>query len=304
MTVTINDFLLARAERAAEEAQLFKEDTSYYVELCQHLPRVFPAPDDILTRQADLDADIIFIYKIQSDEKAEALRMVLGMTFSISEWRGELQKDGGAFSVCGSCNFNGRRILLTILGADLTNYEFTTTEDVGGKLIGPIKCVKFVPFDIIRPDLTNNTLQKKSQESDLASYYAKHRSKLLTLLGHHIPSKTPIPDDVVVGLGSSFDVDFIYSADLDGKLRRAIDKRLGYQVGWTFAVYKQTFVRTLHTLIDVSCENYNLKVRISILNPYLPTERLLLVADTQDHLLYKAIRRSDPDAAEFRSHLI
>jgi hypothetical protein len=128
----------------------------------------------------------------------------------------------------------------------------------------------------------------------IGTYLSRVQSKILSLVGHNIPSKVPVPDNIITGYGVNFDIDLVYCNDRDGKLRRRIDKYLGY-AGWTVIVHKSTLTITMHTIIDVQCGDLILKVRVSILNPFLSVEQMIIIKETPDQLLYRAFRNSDPD---------
>jgi len=293
MKSTINDLLLLRAEQAVEDADRMQLDSKFYMDVKKKLPRLFPAPDEIAMRP-DSEYDILFMYVSRPDEQVEALRMVLSMAFQTSEWYGELVKDGGHFSIFAPCSVGNYTLLLKIIGASLSDYEFNASKDTGTRLIGPIKCKKFVPLDIVRLDASPDLLASQGRDMSIGTYLSKIQSKILSLVGHNIPSKVPLPDNIVTGYGVNFDIDLVYYNDPNGKLRRRIDRYLGYS-GWTVIVHKSTLTITMHTFIDVQCGDLILKVKVSILNPFLPVEQVMLLKETPDQLLYRAFRKSDPD---------
>lgn len=294
MKSTINDLLLMRAEQVAEEADRMQLDSKFYMDVQRKLPRLFPAPDEVAMRPRDSEYDILFIYASRSDEQVEALRIVLSLAFQISEWQGELLKEGGLFSIFAPCSVGDYVLLLKIVGVSLSDYDFKTSKDTGTRLIGPIKCKKFVPLDIARLDASPDLFANHGRDVSIGTYLSRMQSKILSLAGHNIPSKVPPPDNIITGYGVNFDIDLVYFNDSNGKLRRRIDKYLGYS-GWSIIVHKPTLTITMHTLIDVQCENLILKVRVSILNPFLPAEQVIFVEETPDRLLYRAFRNSDPD---------
>ncbi len=288
MVPKITDFLLSRAEQVAEDAVKMQLDVKVYQEIRAHLPRLFPAPDKIILWPTDA-CEVLFVYMIKPKEQAEALRMAISLAFAISKdgWYGELQKEDNTFSVFSACTINNHCVLIKLIGANFEDYEFNVEQDTGTRLIGPVQCSKFVPFDIIRPDASDDILIEHSKKVDLTAYYAKYKAKILSLVGHRIPAQTPVPDDVVVGIGTTFDLDLVYNEDKNGSLRKRLDKHLGCQDGWTLLVHKATFTQTLYKIIDVACDSWTIKVRVSILKPYLEVENLSLTSDKQDYLLYQ-----------------
>jgi len=295
MTVAIiNDFLLARAEQTAEDASNLQQDAKFYQDFRKNLPRFFPVPDDIIIKPKNLDFDAFFVYKIQPNEKPEALRMAISLAFSLTDWYGELQKDTSLFSVFGVFEFLGKRVLIKIIGANFSDYSFEFSHDTGSRLIGSIRCIQFVPFDVLRQDATSNIFLERNIQFDGAAYHAKQWAKILSIAGNNMPASMPVPNDIVVGLGLTFDLDLIYNEDKDGILRQTINKAIGYKGDWTLSVQKETFTQSLHAIMDVDCDPWALKIRASILKPFFRLENLTFILDTQHSLLY-AISNETPD---------
>lgn len=294
------DQLLENAKTCAENSVKLKQDIVLYQRVIKALPRLFPAPDDLYIRTPDIDADVVLVYILKDKEQDEALRMILSVTFGMYDWEYEIDKSNFVMSLVSVNQNQGLSILLKIVGADKTHYVLTQTKDIGLKFTGRLECIKFIPWECLRPDITPDVLIESCSQSNVISYVSKQQAKILNELASVLP-KLPAADGVAAGLGMDQDAEITYACDPIGKKRSYIDKKLGYH-GWAATIDKETGDFDLHTFIDVKCDIGTLRLRITILDACKAKEILFLTDDTDDVLVYRAVRTTDPDYDTTKSH--
>jgi len=286
------DQLLSLAEHQIEASEVLKSDLLDYKNIVVELPRLFPSPNELWTRTSDFD--LALVYVLGASEKDEPLRMLLSMTFGATEWFGELDKRSQILDLRATVRRGNYSILLKIKGVGLRNYELSEVVAYGEKLVGRATCQKFSPWELSRPDTTPETLLQHGIQTNQTSYLNYSQSKVLSDLATALPSSIPSADYVAVDLGLNYDAEILYINDPRGKKRKYFDKHLGY-TGWSASINKLTADFSLQTIIELKCQSGNLKLRISILNACKEQEKLLLIADLPNILVYKAVRPDDPD---------
>jgi hypothetical protein len=168
------------------------------------------------------------------------------------------------------------------------------TRDVGSKVVGKLKCIKFKPWESTRPEITPDILVAYCEESNKISYMDCQRARILNELTTGLPVDIPSADSVEATLGLEYDVDIIYAGDPGGEKRYHLDKTLGY-CGWSATIDKKTAKFSLHKLIQVPCKTRILRVLVTIINANKNKETLFLTADLPKMLVYIATRPTDPD---------
>ncbi len=288
------DQLLQRAENCAEKSETLRSRVSMYQDMMDALPCLFPAPDDLYVRSPDIEYDLALVYSLQPEEQDDALRMVLSMTFSAIDWEGEVDKGENTLTLRSVVKCGPYTLLIKIFGADYKHYRLTEVQDFGLKLVGKLSCIKFVPWEILRPDITPDILLEQCLESNAVSYLSCRQAKILSELAAVLPPNLPAADEVSAAMGLSYDADIIYLCDPKGKKRAYLDKYLGY-TGWSATIHKKTADFSLHTIFEIKCKLGKLRLRVSIVDAGKDKEQLFLVADMPELLIYKAVRSTDPD---------
>ncbi|MFA5344683.1 MAG: hypothetical protein WC315_00175 [Candidatus Omnitrophota bacterium] len=288
------DQLLQHAEGCAEKSETSRQQVSTYQDMMDSLPRLFPAPDDMYVRSPDIEYDLALFYSLQSKEQDDALRMVLSMTFGALEWEGEIDKAENTLTLRTLVKCGEYTVLIKIIGANHKHYHLTDVQDVGLKLVGRATSVKFVPWEILRPDITPEILLEQCVQSNAVSYVSRQQAKILSELAAVLPPNVPAADGVSATLGLSYDADITYLCDPSGKKRAFLDKYLGYN-GWSATIQKRTADFSLHTIFEIRCKIGKLRLRVSIVDACKDKEQLFLVGDLPELLVYKAVRSTDPD---------
>ncbi len=288
------DQLLQQAESCAEKSETSKQQVSTYQDMMDSLPLLFPAPDDMYVRSPDLEYDLALFYLLQAKEQDDALRMVLSMTFNALEWEGEIDKIENTLTLRTVIRCGTYTVLIKILGADKNHYHLTEIQDVGLKLVGKATSIKFVPWEILRPDITPEILLEQCVQSNAISYISGKQAKILSELAAVLPPNIPSADGVSAAMGMTYDADITYLCDPSGKKRAFLDKYLGYN-GWSATIQKRSADFSLHTIFEIKCRLGKLRLRVSIVDACKDREQLFLVGDLPDLLVYKAVRTTDPD---------
>lgn len=297
MKQTVNDLLLSLAEEANQECLKLNVDMAIYQKLVQVLPRLFPMPDEFYTNTVVAsDYDAAFIYETKESEHPEALRTILSLMFGLQDWEIEIDKTKIFASLRAVTCFGNYRVLFRILDINPEDFDYTITIDTGTVLAGPVKCTKFVPLDQIREDVSPEIFYERLKSSSYQSFIYSKQAYICSLAASGLPTALPLPDNILPALGLGYDLDVTYITDPKGKLRTRIDKLLGY-TGWSASIYKATGIFSLHTIVNVQCMQYLLKVRVNIIDSNPFHEHLILIADLPDRLVYKAVRPNDPDYA-------
>lgn len=292
--MTLIDQLLQRAENCAEKSETLRSRVSTYQIMMASLPRLFPAPDDLYVQSPNMEYDIALLYSLKPEEQDDALRMVLSMTFSAIDWEGEVDKGENTLTLRSTVKCGPYTLLIKIFGANSKHYRLTEIQDFGLKFVGKLSCIKFVPWEILRPDITPDILLEQCLESNTVSYLACRQAKILSELAAVLPPNLPAADAVSAAMGLSYDADISYHYDPKGKKRTYLDKYLGY-TGWSAAIHKKTADFSLHMIFEVKCNLGKLRLRVSIIDACKDKEHLFLIADLPELLIYKAARDTDPD---------
>jgi hypothetical protein len=295
MKQTVNKLLLDLAEEAQEERLKLSVDMAIYQKLVQILPRLFPMPDEFYTKTVVAsDYDAAFIYEMKEDEHPEALRMMLSILMGLQDWEIEIDKAKIFASLRTVKRFGNYVILIRLVGINPEEFEYTITNDTGTVLTGPVQCKQFVPLDSKREDVSPEIFLARLKTASYTSFVHSKQAFICLLAAQGLPASLPLPDSVMPALGLNYDIDLGYITDTNGRLRGKIDKILGY-AGWAATIDKTTGFFSLHTISTVQCAEYPLKVRVSIFSANRVLERLFLIADLPNRLVYKATRPDDPD---------
>jgi len=298
MRKTINDLLLSLGESAQEERLNLNADMAVYQKLVKELPRLFPMPDEFSTKTAVAsDYDAMFVYIVRKDEHPEALRIIVSMMMGLLNWEIEIDKAHMCASLRSVKYFGNYILLIKLVGVDTDQFEYNITNDTGTLLTGPVKCRKFVELEIPREDVSPEVFYERLKTCSYKSLIYSKQAYICSVAAQGLPSQLPVPDEIVPALGLSYDLDLSYITDNRGRLREKIDKLIGYE-GWSAVIDKQTGFFSLHTVVSVPCPQHIIKVRINILNAKREMERLFMVAETPERLVYRATRPSDPDHKE------
>lgn len=292
--MTINEILQAQANEAAIHAEDCSVDVTIYNELVKYFPRIFPCPDAFHVRGIGVtDCDILMVYTIQKGMFAEPLRMTLHMLFGATDWEGVLEKIDGTFVIRSLASVGPFKILFKI-ETDPNEYIFEPLGETATKVIGSIQPAKFRPFDIAHADVTPMMFQERVIELGLKERYVTTQTWLLNQLAVTLDSRTPVPDGIQAALSMYCDVDFIYTNDSKGQIRRKIDRYVGPSQ-WEGIWDKATGEFSLHTMLEIKTPQGVLRVQIIIVQANLRKEILFIQGENEDQILYRAIRPTDPD---------
>lgn len=292
--MTINEILQLQAKETASLAEDCSVDVTIYNELVKYLPRIFPCPDAFHVRGVGVtDCDALMVYTITKGMYAEPLRMVLSMLFGADTWEGVVNKLEHTFVIRSLVSVGPFKILLMI-ETDQTEYIFESDVESATTITGSICPAAFRPFDITHPDVTPMMFQERVLELGLNERYATTQTWLLNQLAVTLDSKTPIPDGIQAAISLYCDVDFIYTEDPKGQIRRKIDRYLGASQ-WEGIWDKATGEFSLHTLLNIKVPQGVLRVQIIIVQANLRKEILILQEETAEQVIYRAIRPTDPD---------
>jgi hypothetical protein len=294
--MSLVDQLLAHAEKTATRSDDLKTMATAYSKIMRELPRIFPVPDDIYVKSSVPDYDIGLAYTLRPDEYAESLRKILSIFFGAKEWCGEIV--GRELTLRAVVDLKSYTLVLRIHGVNLQHYELTNEHQAGSKRICDINCIKFMPWESIRPEVSSDCLVDYLAQLDVDSYTQRYKSKLLSELATILPRAIPEADEITAAIGLDYDVELTYLCDPQGKKRQYFDKHLGYY-GWTATVDKKTADFSLHTLVDIKCKLGIIRVCVSILDACQHKEHLFLLADFPQTVVYRALRLSDPDYDHF-----
>jgi hypothetical protein len=289
--MTLTDQLLQKAELHLTSSTDLDKDVKTLNLLSTVMPRVFPRPDIVYTTNTESEYPVVLLYLLKLGEQSEPLRKLLSMTFGANDWECELENK--LLSLRTTCMVGDLNVTLKIVGADTENYTILNPQSCGLKLVGKLACRKFMPWDILRDDATPEILVETCYTKGLESYTANRQAKILSELAHVLP-ELPVADGVAAGFGLNHDADITYVDDPKGKKRAYLDNALGY-TGWAAIVDKKTAVCSLHTTHDIICRFGTLRLRVSIVNACLSKEKLFLMLDLPNVLVYRAIRNTDPD---------
>ncbi len=215
--MNLTDQLLQQATKYLDKAEKSRTNDKFYQKLISNLPSVFPAPDDLYIKDQGLEYDLALYYSLKDSEKDEALRLILSITFGAIDWEGEVDKATKVFTLRAVSTAREYSILLKIIGASLNHYQLLDTRDVGSKVVGKLKCIKFIPWESTRPEITPDILVAYCEESNKTSYIDCQRARILSELATGLPVDILSADRVEATLGLEYDVDIIYEGDPVGK---------------------------------------------------------------------------------------
>lgn len=295
MNPELRDYLLSVGEVAQEEGVKLNSDMATYQQLAAEMPRIFPAPDEIYTKNSRMsDFDAVIAYVVNDGEEPEALRITLSLVFGLQEWEIEIDKCSDVSSLRALKFFGNYTVLIRIVGVRKQDYTYTIKNDSGTVLSGPVTCTKFVSLTSDRPDVSPEIFIDRMKSNSYRTYIHAKQAHICALAALGIPDNVPMPDEVVPALGMHFDIDFTYVTDTNGKLRRELDRTLGYS-GWSAIISKLDGQFSLHTVVPIDCGEYTLKIRVNILDACARKERLILMKESPDKLAYRATQPCDPD---------
>ncbi len=297
----IKDVLLQMAENVAALGQVPVEQPDLDPKIIQSLPRLFPKPDEIFTQPLTDEYDLLFIYRLQDEEVDESLRMSLSLAFPSIVWDCELVSLDN-MAVLRGLVFAGKfRILIKILGIDVTHYRLggiNNQSDVSTvyTVDGPSG---FFQYTNDRPDIHPEILFKASTDHQIASSLKIKQSYILSLLATAVPENAPVPQEATIGYGINYDADLLYfENDNNSCMRKLLDKKFGY-AGWVLSMNKTDAARLMQTIHTLTAENgHTLRVRLTIVEPNYLKEKLFLIADFVDKVVFRAVRPKDPDYKE------
>jgi hypothetical protein len=288
----LTDQLLKCAEGYVDKSENIRSTITICKEIGKFLPRMFPAPDDIYIHTPDIEYDVGFIYKLEPGERDESLRLILSLIFSATDWSAEILD--GVLVLRSSVPCGPYYLVLRIEGANIKNYELTDGKQVGARVVYNLRSLKFAPWETPRSDVTPEILIENYQQVGALGFASTHQAKIFNELAINLPEDLPEADEVTAAIGLNYDAEIIYLGDPRGKKRRYIDRHLGY-TGWSATITKQTGDFDLHAIFLIKSSIGTLRVKLSILDACKDRERLFIVADLPDVLLYRAVRPSDPD---------
>lgn len=297
----IKDVLLQMAENIASLGKEPSKQPDIDPDIIKSLPRLFPQPDEIFTQPLTDEYDILFIYRPRDEEVDESLRMSLSIAFPSIVWDCELVSLDN-MAVLRGLVFLGRfRLLIKILGIDVTHYRLgdTTTQSSISTVYTVEGPSGFFPYTNERPDVHPEILFKATTDHQIASSLKIKQSYILSLLATAVPENAPVPQEATIGYGINYDVDLLYfEKDNDSCMRKYLDKRFGY-AGWILSINKVDAARLMQTTHTLVAENgHTLRVRLTIVEPNYFKEKLFLMADFVDKVIFRAVRPKDPDYKE------
>lgn len=295
---TIRDHLLKLGEEAQEGKLKLEDDLGIYKRLIQNLPRFFPMPDECYTKESIVgDYDAAMIYALRESENPESLRLVVALMFGISSWEIEIDRVGEIASLRAIKKYDNLVLMIKLVGIDPGQFTYIIDTNTGTVVSGSVQFKGFAPMETIRLDANPNTFLENLQETSYHAYIAAKQAFIYSLAAFSINPDTPIPDKIEAGIGLKYDIDLTYNSDPQGRIRTLIDETLGF-AGWAAVVDKSFGKYSMHTIVNLPCTDYDLKVRINISRACRNKEQLFLSVDLNDRLVYRATRRTDPDHEE------
>lgn len=273
-----------------------RQDAKLFIKIIKSFPKCFPVPDIFYTRASGhFDSDITLQYYMKEGEKSEPLRQWLSMVFGTPDWFGVLDKDDGSFTVRTMAQLKDVNCFL-IVEANQDDYEFVALTDKGTCKTGPVSVKRFVPYDIIRSDITPGEFHKLQLQTGLTGSLLNWWIDLLSRLILTIPEDTPAPDYVQGSFSDEHDVDFVYSDDTCGHIRKDISG-IYPDAKWFLNWDKKEGEPTLCTILTVQGEP-NITIKVTLELPDMDDELLLFVEENDKVIYYRTVRDTDTDFEE------
>jgi len=154
-------------------------------------------------------------------EKGEPLRLLLSMIFGAKEWYGLYEKEEDTFCIRSIVDIKGMKLML-LLEVDQVDYAYTPLTDKGTYTTGPVAIKNFLPYDILRRDVTPSVFQDLQIQNGLTGSMLNWWLDLLARLIMVIPTETPVPEHIQGAFLEDHDIDFFYPDDAYGNIRKEI----------------------------------------------------------------------------------
>ena len=295
---TIRDRLLKLGEEAQEGKLLLGVDLEVYKKLMAALPRFFPMPDECYTKSSVVsDYNVAMIYTLRENENPESLRLVVAIMLGVNAWEIEIDRVGEIASLRAIKRYDNLVLMIKLVGVDPKQFNYIIDANTGTVVSGPVQFAGFAPMETDRVDANPNTFLERLRETSYHGYIAAKQAFIYSLAAFSIKPDTPMPDKIEAGIGLKYDIDLTYNSDPQGRIRTLIDEALGF-VGWAAVVEKASGKYSMHTIVNLACTDYDIRVRVNISKACRNKEQLFLSADLSDRLVYRATRRTDPDHDE------
>ncbi len=297
----IIEILQERLKTDAGSCISFAEDSYIYKQLIEALPQRFPRPTTVCTKSSGLSVfDATFTYKLEANEKAEPLKMLLSMLFGVREWVGTLDKDDSKLFCLSTVIDLAKIKVQLVIEADIEDYHYKPLNDHGSTTTGLVAVKRFIPFDIDREYVTPETFYDVQLETGLSIPILEWWTWILKQTIDSINPDTPAPMSLYGTFGADHDLDFIYDIDSSGLVRAEIS-RIYEDINWYFYWLKAPALGRLVGNITVKCNDTDVRIQIILNNPRLDVEILKFEEDTDCHIKYRAMQDSDIGFLEFLS---
>ncbi len=283
--------LLHQEQKERDACEL---DALVYGKMISRLPKWFPCPDDFFTQASGhTECDLCLRYYMQEGEKGEPLRLLLSMVFGAQEWTGLYEKEEDTFAIRSIVDVKGMKVLL-LMEVDQGDYSYTPLDDNGTYTTGPVTVKNFIPYDILRKDITPSAFHEIQLHNGLTGSMLNWWLDLLARLIMVVPTGTPVPEHIQGAFLDDHDIDFFYPEDTYGNIRQEISL-LYPGCKWFLTWDKEEGVGSLATIVEVG---EGIQIRLTIEQPNTGEDLLLLVEDSKECLYYRAAQMSDPDFEE------
>ncbi len=289
--VEMLESLLHQDQKERDTCEL---DAMVYKKMIERLPKWFPCPDDFYTQSSGKEECALYLrYYMREGEKGEPLRMLLSMVFAAKEWYGFYEKEDGKFGIRSIVDIKGMKVML-LIEVDQDDYAFTPLTDNGTYTTGPVTVKNFIPYDILRLDVTPAAFHDLQITNGLTGSMLNWWLDTLARLLMVINPDTPVPEHIQGAFLEDHDVDFYYPEDEYGNIRAELSL-LYPGCKWFLTWDKEEGWGSLVTIIEVS---NGIKLRMTIEQVSTDEDLLLLVEETEECLHYRVANRSDPDFEE------
>jgi hypothetical protein len=293
-TYPIIDMLESLLRQDQKERDACELDALVYKKMIARLPKWFPCPDDFFTQASGhTECDLCLRYYMHEGEKGEPLRMLLSMVFEAKEWNGIYEKEDDIFGIRSIVDIKGMRVML-LMEVDKEDYAYIPLTDNGTHTTGPVSVKNFIPYDILRRDVTPAAFHELQLHNGMTGSMLNWYLDLLARLIMVIPPDTPIPEHVQGAFLDDHDIDFFYPEDSYGTIRTEITQ-VYPDCKWYLTWDKEEGAGSLATIVETSD---GIKIRMTIELPNTDEDLLLLIEDASGYLYYRAAQMTDPDFEE------